>query len=287
MDGVELLVAAEARVGEGPVWDERLGVLWWVDITGRSIHRTDPSTGVDATFEVGQQVGAIALCESRQLVVALQDGLATFDIDTGTVELVCPIDDKPGMRMNDGKVGPDGHFWVGRMAIDEQAGAGSLLRFGVDGRASTVLDGVTLANGLDWSPDGQVMYFIDTPTGSVDILRLSAGGDSVVQRDPLARFADGLPDGLTVDAEGCLWVGLWGGWGVERLDQHGRMLKRIHLPCENVTSCAFGGPDLDQLFVTTACEGLSDAERAAQPAAGGLFRSSPGVQGLPARRFAW
>jgi len=210
--GVELLVAAEARVGEGPVWDERLGVLCWVDITGRSIDRTDPSTGFDATFEVGQEVGSIALCESRQLVVALADGLATFDIYKGTVELVCPIHDKPGMRMDDGKVGPDGHFWVGRMAIDEQTGAGSLLRFGVDGRASTVLDGVSLPNGLDWSPDGQAMPFIDTPTGSVDVLRLSKGGDSVVRRDPLARFADGLPDGLTVNAEGCLWVGLWGGW---------------------------------------------------------------------------
>jgi len=284
---IELLVDAAACVGEGPIWDERMGVLWWVDILGRTVHRTDPATADDQVIPVEQEVGAVALCENGQLLLALRDGIAVLDPTNGTTAMIAPADGSPGSRMNDGRVGPDGGFWVGRMPFDPRPGQGSLLRFGKDRKLRVVLDGLYLPNGLDWSPDGERMYFIDTMAGSIDVLEIDPGCTRVSSRRPLIRIERGIADGMTVDAAGSIWVGLWGGWGIERYAPDGSFEARIEMPCANVTSCAFGGPRLDELYVTTAWEGLSEAERAAQPSAGGLFRLRPGVPGLPARRYSW
>jgi len=285
---LELVVDAHSALGEGPVWDERLGRLWWIDILGGLVHLTDPTSGMDATMPVGQPIGALALRTSGDPILAIRDGFATFDPAAGRMELVAPVElHDPTIRMNDGKVGPDGGFWAGAMAIDERPGAGSLLRLDPTGNVSEILSGLTIPNGLDWTADGRQLLFIDTPTRRIDRFDVGSSGRTLADRRPAVTLTDGpgWPDGMTIDAEGYLWVALWDGWAIERYSSDGRLDRRIELPVAQVTSCAFGGPDLDELYITTGQEGFPLGGRADQPHAGGLFRVRPGVRGRPTRRF--
>jgi sugar lactone lactonase YvrE len=186
--------------------------------------------------------------------------------------------------MNDGEVDPSGRFWAGTMELGAAPGRGSLYRLGPRGEVTRVLAGVSISNGLGWSPDERTLYYIDSPTQRIDAYDYDRSSGAIANRRTVAEIdpASGLPDGLAVDAEGCLWVALWGGSSLHRYTPDGRLDRAVALPVSQVTSCAFGGPDLDELYVTSAWVGLEERE----PAAGGLFRLRPGVRGLPARRFA-
>ena len=288
MDGldVELVLHTDAVLGEGPVWDDRIGRLWWVDIVGGVVHRFDPASAQDEQFVVGRAVSAVFLTESDDPLLAVSDGIASLRTRTGDVELVVPIEpNDPEMRLNDAKVGPDGALWVGAMAVDERPRAGSLVRVDRDRTVTMLLPDLTVPNGLDW-PNDRGFVFIDSPTKRID--RFDVGPDgALLGRRLVADLAslEGVPDGMTLDVEGHLWVGMWNGWCVLRVSPEGQLVTRVPVPVARVTSCTFGGPRLDELYITTAARDLSPTEKAGQPEAGSVFRLRPGVAGLAARRF--
>ena len=293
----ELVLDARARLGEGPVWDAAAGVLWWVDIEGRQIHRYDPASGRDQALATSSEVGAVALRSAGGLVVALADGIWTLDLafEDGTLvpgpdawRSIAPFVDAPDVRCNDAKCDPAGRLLVGTMAFDERP-VGGLFSIEGDGRVRRLLDGLSIANGLAWTDDGRTLYFIDSPTRRVDAFDYDPAGGSLGAGKVHVPFeADGpaVPDGMTIDAEGALWVASWDGWCVRRYLSDGSLDTVVRLPVAQVTSCAFGGPDLRDLYITTAWTGLDETARAVQPAAGGLFRVRTSVAGLPPAMFA-
>lgn len=286
MSLVDIAVDARPEHGEGPCWDERTGALWWVDILGGVVHRSDPATGADEAIEVGQPVGALVCRTGDGVMLAVEHGFAA--LDGGTVRPLATVVDDPGVRFNDGKADPAGRFLAGTMAYDVTPGAGALFRFEPDGRVEPVLDGLTISNGLAWTPEASTMYFIDSPTQQVRAYHYDL--DSGVATEPRTIVdipaSDGLPDGMTIDADGCLWVALHGGGTVRRYTPDGHCDRVVTLPVSQVTSCAFGGSDLRRLFITTSPYGLDGAQRAAQPHAGAVFSYDASVGGLPAHRYA-
>jgi sugar lactone lactonase YvrE len=283
--GVELVANLGSEIGEGPVWDRRIGRLVWVDIAGRLIHLTDPVSGTTDSIETPSQVGSVAIRRAGGYVAALEDGFWVHD--AGEWRRIAPAeDDRPDVRFNDGKSDPAGRFWAGSMALDGRGTKGSLYRLDIDHTVTRIIEGVGISNGLAWSEDELTMFYIDTHAQRVDTLRFDAATGAASDRTPFIEFPseDGNPDGMELDAEGGLWVALWGGWAVNRYVD-GRPDRTIRLPVSNVTSCTFGGPDLETLFITSAWQELSDAQRAEQPLAGALFRVDPGVRGRPAAEY--
>ncbi len=289
MTVVRCIWDAGAALGEGPVWVAREQALYWVDIKGGHIHRLDPETGEKRTWTPAQQPCSLAPAAGGKFVGAFRNGFVEVAFEDGKLRVEA-IDDPerglPNNRFNDGKVDPQGRFWAGTMDDNELDPTGVLYRLDPDLSWSRQDDGYVVTNGPAFSPDGRTLYHTDTFDGLIHAFDLAPDG-SIANKRPFIRIpADhGYPDGMTVDAEGCLWVALWGGWGLSRFDPNGEPCGRIGLPVAQVTSCAFGGPDLAQLFITTAAIGLDDAARRNQPLAGGLFICEPTVGGLPATLF--
>ncbi|MGW0130977.1 SMP-30/gluconolactonase/LRE family protein [Streptomyces sp. NPDC003299] len=275
----EVAVRAEATLGEGPTWDAATGRLLWLDILGSRVHTYDPATGRRTVRTTEQHVGAVKPRAGGGLVLNLRDGVGLLDAD-GTFRWLHhePV---PGRRANDAAVAPDGALWAGTMRYDEAPGGGTLSRITGDGTAEVVLDDVAVSNGTGWSPDGRLMYYIDSPTRRVDVFSYADG--RVDDRRPFARIEEGagFPDGLTVDADGCVWVALWDGGAVRRYTPDGRLDRVITLPTPRVTACAFGGPGLTDLYVTTARVGLTTPH----PTAGSLLVVPGAGQGLPQPAF--
>ena len=280
----ELVLDARAELGEGPLWDSRTGELLWVDIMAGLVHRFEPNSTVDRVFDVGQPVGAVVLRASGGYAFALRDGFAVGDGDAITV--VVPIESgRPDMRMNDGACDSRGRFWAGTMHLEYEPGAGALFCLDGAGTADTVVTGVTISNGIAWSPDDTTMYYVDTTTRGIDAFDYDAETGAIAGRRLLMTIERdaGFPDGLIVDSEGCIWVALWDGWGVRRYAPDGAHLGTVDVPAARVTKAAFGGPDLGDLYITTAA---ADEPDDAQPYAGGLFRARPGAHGLAAHAYA-
>jgi sugar lactone lactonase YvrE len=285
---IELALDAKAQLGEGPIWDDVRQRLLFVDIMRGQVHEFDPVTGRDRVLDVGQPVGALAPTVRGDWVLAARDGFFRLDPETGRVTLVAPVEaDVADNRMNDGYVDARGRFWAGTMNLLGRR-HGALYRLDPSGAVSRVLAGVTISNGLDWSPDGQRMYYVDTPTGRIDVFDFDEAGGRLANQRPFAAVPHtaGHPDGLIVDAEGGVWLALWAGGALHRYAPDGRLDRVVPLPVTHPTKCAFGGPDRADLYVTSAWIELSPERRAAQPLAGGLFRLRPGVQGQPLHRFA-
>ena len=279
---VELVLEARAELGEGPLWDEAGQRLVWVDIMAGRVHLFRPDTGACRTVEVGRPVGAAALSAGGGLVLAVPEGFTRLDLDSGVLAPVAALPaPSPDIRMNDGKCDRAGRFWAGTMALDERAGAGALYRLDPSGEVTIMVDGVTISNGLDWSLDERRMYYVDSGTGRIDVFDWDLKKGRLSNRRPFVFFPAqaGVPDGLTVDADGGVWVALWGGGAVHRYRPDGHLDRVVLLPVTHPTSCAFGGPDLRDLYVTSAAVALGPAERARQPGAGGVFRVRPGVRG--------
>jgi sugar lactone lactonase YvrE len=280
------VTAAVAEHGEGPVWHPSFAGLRWVDMLAGDILELVGPDDVRRTH-VGTVAAAFRPRRGGGVVLADERGFALLDADL-TVERRLPdLWDDPGIRMNEGGGDPEGNFWCGSMAYDERPGAGALYRLTPDLTAEKVVDDCTISNGIAFSPDGSRAYYVDTPTGRIDVFDYAGG--TLHGRRSAVRIAEGpgAPDGLTVDAEGCLWVALFGGGAVHRYTPEGELLAVVPLPAAQVTACTFGGPDLDRLYVTTSREGLDDDARAAQPLAGALFTVDvPGARGLPTLEFA-
>jgi sugar lactone lactonase YvrE len=275
-------------LGEGPWWDARTGTLLWVDIDGRLLQRHDPSSGRTVTRELDAMASAVVTRLAGGLALAMEDGVWVTDTDAGPARRVAAVEaEDPQTRMNDAKCDRAGRLWVGSMASDARPGAGALYRVDPDASVERVLVDVTISNGIDWSPDDRFMYYVDSAERRVDVLDYDlATGRASSRRTLIDLSADvGLPDGMTVDAEGYLWVAMWDGWSVRRYSPSGDLDRIVGLPVSRVTSCAFGGANLTDLYVTSASSGLSDAETEDQPLAGGLFVVRPGVRGREATPF--
>ncbi|MBT2365604.1 SMP-30/gluconolactonase/LRE family protein [Streptomyces sp. ISL-10] len=263
---VDVAVRECAALGEGPTWDASNRRLIWVDILASRIHTYEPANGRRTVMGTGQHVGAAKPRARGGLVVNLRDGIGLYDTDGAFTWLL--RDPLPGRRGNDAAVAPDGALWAGTMRDDEAPGGGSLSRVTPDGTVTEVFGGVAVSNGTGWSPDGTLMYYIDSPTRRIDVCRMS--GEHIVDRRAFATVEPGagFPDGLTVDAAGCVWVALWDGGQVRRYTPDGRLDRTLALPVRRPTACAFGGPGLRDLYVTTARTGLG---RHPHPLSGSLL----------------
>ncbi|WP_433544037.1 SMP-30/gluconolactonase/LRE family protein (plasmid) [Streptomyces sp. CA-294286] len=284
----EPAVRERAQLGEGPTWDDATGRLIWVDILGSRVHTYDPATGRRTVMATEQHVGAAKPRAGGGLVVNLRDGVASYDAEGAGFRWLLH-DPVPGRRGNDAAVAPDGSLWAGTMRYDEAPGGGTLVRLAPEtataagARAVTeIFPSVTVSNGTGWSPDGRLVYYIDSPTRRVDVCRMD--GQLPAERRGLVRIEDGagFPDGLAVDADGCVWVALWDGGQVRRYTPDGTLDRTITLPTSRPTACAFGGPGLRDLYITTARTGLGEN---AHPYAGSLLVVPDAGQGLATPAF--
>ncbi|WP_033306157.1 SMP-30/gluconolactonase/LRE family protein [Streptomyces iakyrus] len=276
----EVAVRAEAELGEGPTWDAAAGRLLWIDILGSRLHTYDPATGRRTVRRTEQHIGAVKPRAGGGLVLNLRDGIGLLDPDDGFRWL--HHEPVPGRRANDAAIAPDGALWAGTMRYDEAPGGGTLSRVTGEGTVEVVLDDAAVSNGTGWSPDGRLMYYIDSPTRRVDVFDHADGRISGRRTLAVIEEDAGFPDGLTVDAEGCVWVALWQGSAVRRYTPGGELDRVIELPVPLVTACAFGGPDLTDLYVTTARTGPAEP-----PALAGSLFVVPGAgKGLAQPAFA-
>ncbi|HUR19729.1 MAG TPA: SMP-30/gluconolactonase/LRE family protein [Vicinamibacterales bacterium] len=285
----EVILDIRAELGEGPLWDDRRQRLLFVDIMRGHVHDFDPAAGTDRIVGFPWPVGAVALHENGDWVLATATGFHSANPVTGETRLIAAVEaDRPANRMNDGYVDARGRFWAGTMNMQRVRHEGTLYRLDADGSVSPMVTDVSTSNGIDWSPDNRTAYYVDTPTGRIDTFDFDVTTGVLGQRRPFAEITSdaGSPDGLIVDAEGFVWVCLWKGGAVRRYSPDGRLDRVITMPVTKVTKCAFGGRDLDELFITTAWRGLTEPEREQQPLAGALFRVRPGVKGKPVNRFA-
>jgi sugar lactone lactonase YvrE len=285
----ELVLDAKAQLGEGPSWDAASRTLYWINIYAGEIRAYSPETGSDRVIPVGEPVGCLAPTKAGGLVIASQSGISLLDPATGQRKLLAhPEAGMPGNRFNDGKCDPAGRFLAGTMDNAEKEASGSLYSLSPDGTLKTLLTGVRISNGLAWSPDHATLYYIDTPTRAVMAYQydLAIGNISQPRKAIYVPEELGWPDGMTSDMDGHLWIAMWGGSALTKWDPaSGRLLQTFPIPALNVTSCAFGGEGLTDLYITSARKGMSDGQLVQYPLTGAVFRLRTDVKGMPAFSF--
>jgi sugar lactone lactonase YvrE len=283
---VECVWPLGAELGEGPVWSAAENAVYFVDIKAPAIHRLEPEAGRRTTWPAPAQVGFLVPARGGGFVCGLQGGLHRFDPADGSFTALCPVEaDRPGNRINDGFVDPAGRLWFGSMDDAEAAVAGTLYRWRGQGAPEAVDAGYAITNGPAVSPDGKTLYHTDSRAKTVYAFDLAADG-ALSGKRVFARTADAHPDGMAVDAEGCVWVALFGGWRIERYSPDGAVIGSVRFPCANITKLAFAGADLRTVYATTAKLHLTLEARARQPLAGGLFRFTVDTPGLPQAVFS-
>jgi sugar lactone lactonase YvrE len=289
MSDVRCLWEAAALLGEGPLWSPREAALYWVDIKAPALHRYRPSDGDTTSWTMPEPIGwVIERANGEGFVAGFKDrGFAFLTPGTMAPETIGqPEPDYPDNRFNDAKADAAGRIWAGTMDDNEREASGALYRLDPDLEWYRMDRGYTVTNGPAISPDQRRLYHTDTFEGTVYAFDLADNGKLSNKRAFVTiPEGDGYPDGMTCDAEGGLWVCHWGGWRITRFTPHGEVDRVIEMPVAQVTSCTFGGPEFDRLYVTSASVGLDDEEREEQPLAGGLFEIVPGVKGLPAGQF--
>jgi sugar lactone lactonase YvrE len=281
----ELVLVAQATLGEGSLWHPIEKKLYWIDIEGKTLHIYDPKSSKDEIIPVGERIGTVVPIKGGGVLVALQNGIHKLDTKTGQLEFLNnPLPDA-NFRFNDGKCDPSGRFWVGSMAMDSRKQKAALYRFDGDKTIREMRDSVTISNGIVWTADKKTMYYNDTPTLSVQAFDYDDKTGSISNGRVAIKIPRGMgaPDGMSIDAEGKLWVALWGGYCVARFDPlTGELMQKISVPAPHVSSCAFGGENLETLYITTARAWVSEEKLKEFPLSGGLFAVKPGVRGVPA-----
>lgn len=275
-----------AELGEGPVWDVDSDALWWIDWARGDVFKADIAAETCVGFHVGSSVSAAALCTTGRVALALDHGFSVLDPESGRVRQLRAVEsDERKTRMNDGKCDAAGRFWAGTMSLDERSATGVLLVLEGDGSVRRVLEGIVCSNGLCWSEDNTRFFYIDSATGRIDGFDFDLPEGAITNRLPVVVIPpeEGIPDGLTIDARGYLWVALWDGWQVRRYSPAGELDAVIELPVANPTCCTLGGDDLRDLFITTAMP-LEPEKGVVQPLAGRLFRARVDTPGLPAHK---
>ncbi len=292
---VELVAAENAILGEGPCWDREKNRLYWIDGFGCKIFVYNPENGENHSIHAGQYVGCVATVKSGGLIVSLQDGFYFLDLETEHLTLLA--NPEPGIdenRFNDGKIDCRGRFWSGSMSMNEKGGkcdfdpTGALYRMDQDLSVTKVIDNVYLSNGLTWNLDNSVFYYIDSPTMKIDAFDFNQSSGTLSNRRTVIDFPqnEGIPDGMTIDCEGMLWIGHYGGGRVSRWNPvSGKKLDEIFVPAMHATCCAFGGTDYRELFITTARVGMTQEELIRFPEAGGLFKAHMEVPGISGNSF--
>ncbi|MGF1459445.1 MAG: SMP-30/gluconolactonase/LRE family protein [Leptolyngbyaceae cyanobacterium] len=280
------VLATRARLGEGPVWDEQQQRLHWVDIYNRRIHTYDPAKTSASFIEVDSVVSGLFIDDAEHLIIAEENGLSRLNLLTHQREPIVSIEaDRPNNRLNDVRCDCQGRLWIGTMNNDEQPQA-SLYRFDPNGSLHKMETDLSISNGLGWNPDQSAFYLTDSPRQLIYAYRFEAESGTIGDRTVLIDLTAEtfFPDGLTIDSEGCIWSAMWNGGCVIRFNPDGQEIDRIALPVPLVTSCTFGGPDLADLYITTASAGMSQAELKQYHEAGDLFCLPTSVRGLPSER---
>jgi xylono-1,5-lactonase len=280
---VDHVCSVGATLGEGPWWDAGAACLWFVDIKAPEVLRFTPASGTLERWAAPAEVGWVLPRADGAMLAGVRGGICTFEPDGGAFARVVPVEaDVPGNRLNDATVDAAGRLWLGTMDNGERASLGRFYRLDGGRVVDAGLPPCAITNGPAASPDGRVLYPVDTLARRIDRVAIAADG-TLGAPQPFLTIEDGAgwPDGPTVDAEGCVWIALFGGWGVRRYSPAGELLQTVALPVANVTKIAFGGPDLRTAYATTARHNLDDAGRAAQPLAGDLFAFRVDVPGLP------
>ena len=280
----ELLLDTKSSLGEGALWNAKRHELYWIDIENGILYVYQPQKQKNRAIKLGKKVGTVVPTEDGQVLVALQDGIYKLDLETEKLRLLAQRpDNNPKNRFNDGKCDPAGRFWVGTMSMEGEQKAGALYLFDNEGKISKKYDSVTVSNGIVWNIDSTKMYYIDTPTKEVKEFAYNNATGEVSFTKVAVQIPDnaGYPDGMTIDSDGMLWIAMWEGFGVLRFDPNtGAQLLKIELPVARVTSCAFGGENLDTLYITTANVGASEEELKQYPNSGSVFVVKTGHKGV-------
>lgn len=273
----------EAELGEGPVWVERDRALWFVDIKKHQVNRFDAASGDKKSFTAPEQVGFVFPADRGGFIAGLQSGLHHFDETSGKFEPIVEVEPYlPTNRLNDGAVDPAGRLWFGTMDDGEKAKTGAFYCF-ADGKLTrTPVDNIEITNGPAVSPDGRLLYLVDTLKGTIDAVEIRDDG-TLGEPQPFVRIdpKDGHPDGPTIDGEGCVWISLYAGWEARRYSPNGELIETVRFPVANVTKLAFGGDDLRTAYATTARQLLKPEEIAPQPQIGDLFAFTVDIPGVP------
>ncbi|MBC7632685.1 SMP-30/gluconolactonase/LRE family protein [Aeromicrobium sp.] len=284
-----MLHAGRDQLGECPVWDERHGILYRLDVVEGAVLALDVSTGQEQRFDLGCHVGSLVTRDDdRGLIVAAEQGFAALDTDSGSLTPLASVRaGELSQMMNDGKCDPQGRFLAGTMHPAALPGHGALFRYDPPAGAVSLIEGVGISNGLAWDSLGTTLYYIDSLLGRVDRMRYDGESGRVFDRRPAFDLGSypGMPDGMTSDAEDCLWIAFWRGGAVRRFDPTGHLLTEIRLPVTRTTSCCLGGDDLSELYITTARRSLRGVATDANPLAGAVFHCRVEVPGLPAHRW--
>ena len=285
----KVILDVKARLGEGAIWHPVDKKLYWVDIEGRFIHVYDPISKSDIKYDTLERIGTVVPVKSGGVLLALENGIFHLDLESGQRKFIIdPEKDLPNNRFNDGKCDPLGNFWVGSMPLDEKEAVGSVYKISTDFSVQKMITGVTVSNGICWSLDCQTMYYIDSPTRKIVAYNFSENDASISNPKVVITVEEhlGFPDGMTIDSNGMLWVALWGGAAIGCWNpQTGELIESIQLPALNITSCAFGGENLNQLFITSARQGMSSEQLEKYPNSGDVFMMEMDVKGVPACLF--
>jgi len=284
---VRLAPKVKSGIGESPFWDLSQRAFVWVDIASQEVRRFQPQTGQYEAWRTGQHVGAVVPRESGGMVVALGQGFCSLDPVDGSIQLLAAVDVGGfDVRLNDCQCDSVGRIWGGTEGQPQHSAR--LYRLDPDHSLTEMVTGVSVSNGIGWSPDDRLMYYIDSPERRVDVFDYDLGSGEIANRRPfvIVPCDFGVPDGLCVDEVGMVWVALWGGAALARYTPEGQLDRKVAVPALNVTSCTFGGDDLSSLVITTAGDGMTSIQQAAYPDAGGLFVHHPGVRGNPPKSYA-
>ncbi len=288
-DQVKVAFEIKSKLGEGAFWDHHHQRLYWVDIVDKKVHIYDPATKKDIEFDAPSSVGTVVPKNKDEAVIALEDGIYMLNTNTGIITLLSDVEAYMTYnRFNDGKCDPNGNLWVGSMHWEQSAPKANLYKVEPTGHTTKMLDSVTISNGIVWTSDKKTMYYIDTPTGHIRAFDFDPS-ESTISNERIAVVIPetlGFGDGMTIDEEDKLWVGLWNGNAVARFDPlTGTLLEKIEVPAHNVTSCSFGGENFDTLYITTSSLDMNEEESKKYPLAGSLFEVKPGVKGVAGNFF--
>lgn len=286
---VTLAYKTEAKLGEGAIWNYKTNELYWIDIEGKSLNIYNPKTNNNRILKTPSRIGTVVPTNNNDVLIALEDGV--YKMNLKTEESTVFLDMKNHLinqRLNDGKCDPSGRFWVGSMDFNQEKGKAKLFNINTNKNLEIKVDNVTISNGIVWTSNKKTMYYIDTPTSQIKAYDYDNGTGKISNERIAVQIPEalGYPDGMTIDEENMLWVGMWNGNAVIRFNpKTGKVLQKIKVPAHNITSCAFGGDNLETLYITSARIDMNKEELKKYPLAGSVFKVNPGVKGTKSSFF--